>query len=127
MTPRYVFWSCVGCDNSFLNDNCYANGRYCAYEYSNSKISGTDILDEDIRQKCLWNRLVGTKDESLWWDYIREAHTSCFNDINIDCSKDAHSKLGLDFQKTKQCYDDSWSGSNKRDSSTENSIIHDEI
>lgn len=54
MTPRYVFWSCFGCDDSFLKDNCYANGRYCAYEYSNSAITGTDIIDEDIREKCLW-------------------------------------------------------------------------
>lgn len=100
MTPRYVFWSCVGCDSSFLNDNCYADGRYCAYEYSNSKITGTDIIDEDIRQKCLWNRLVGTKDESLWWDYISEAHKLCFNDINRDCSRDTHTKVGLDYSIT---------------------------
>jgi hypothetical protein len=127
MTPRYVFWSCVGCDNSFLNDNCYAEGRYCAYEYSNSKITGTDIIDEDIRQKCMWNRLVGTKDESLWWDYISEAHKACFNDINRDCSRDAHTKVGLDFSLTQTCYDESWSGSNYRSASTENSIIHAEI
>jgi len=53
-TPHYVFWECPNCDASYIKDDCYGGGRYCAVEPSNSAIKGKDIVLEDLRQKCMW-------------------------------------------------------------------------
>lgn len=38
MTPRFVFWECIGCDNETLNQHCYGGGKYCAD--SGTKLTG---------------------------------------------------------------------------------------
>ena len=48
-TPHYVFWECVGCDQRYLEQDCYGGGKYCAIEQSNSVISGKEIVMEDLR------------------------------------------------------------------------------
>ena len=63
-----------------------------AVEPSNDKIAGHEIVDEDLRQKCLWNTLKATKEENdtdKWWDYMSRVHSHCYNVINEDCSKRA--------------------------------------
>jgi hypothetical protein len=54
-TPRYVFWECMNCDEKYLKDDCYGAGRYCAVEPSNANIKGKEIVEEDLRQLCLWD------------------------------------------------------------------------
>jgi hypothetical protein len=49
MTPRYVFWKCTQCEEEHLNNDCYADGKYCAVETTNEKIKGREIIDEDLR------------------------------------------------------------------------------
>lgn len=56
--PHYVFWECNGCDADYIRDDCFAGGDYCAVEPSNDKIKGRDIIQEDLRQKCLYNSLA---------------------------------------------------------------------
>ena len=29
MTPRFVFWECKNCDNTFKSKHCFADGAYC--------------------------------------------------------------------------------------------------
>jgi hypothetical protein len=57
MAPRYVFWKCTNCEKEYLDNDCYGGGKYCAVEPSNDKIKGREIIDEDIRQKCLYEEL----------------------------------------------------------------------
>lgn len=38
MTPRFVFWECIGCDQETLTQHCYGGGKYCAD--SGSKLTG---------------------------------------------------------------------------------------
>ena len=58
MTPRFVFWVCEDCDDEFLDTHCFGGelwgGKYCATEYENAEIPGTDIVLEDLRQMCLY-------------------------------------------------------------------------
>lgn len=46
-----------------------------------------------------------------WFDYVERVHQECRNLINEDCSKRAHTKLKLDWEKTYQCVKDSFSQS----------------
>ena len=55
--PHYVFWECTNCDQVYLDKDCYGNGRYCALEPSNANIQGQEIIEEDLRQLCLWEQL----------------------------------------------------------------------
>ena len=49
MTPHFIFWKCPFCDDTYLNIDCYAQGKYCAIEPSNENINGRDIIQEDLR------------------------------------------------------------------------------
>ena len=53
-TPHYVFWKCPFCEEQYLKNDCYGNGKYCAVEPSNDELKGREIILEDIRQKCLY-------------------------------------------------------------------------
>lgn len=53
-TPHYVFWKCPFCEEQYLKNDCYGNGKYCAVEPSNEEIRGREIILEDLRQKCLY-------------------------------------------------------------------------
>lgn len=81
-TPHYVFWQCQNCDDAYTEKDCYGGGKYCAVEPSNDKIAGTEIIDEDLRQKCLWNILAEKEQTDLWWDYVARVHSRCYNVIN---------------------------------------------
>ena len=56
MTPRFVFWKCTFCEDEYLQNDCYSGGRYCAVEPSNENIKGRDIILEDLREKCLYQK-----------------------------------------------------------------------
>jgi hypothetical protein len=49
MTPRYVFWRCPFCEQTYLDNDCFGGGKYCAVEASNEKIKGREIILEDLR------------------------------------------------------------------------------
>lgn len=53
-TPHYVFWECIGCDQRYIEQDCYGGGKYCAVEPSNTAINGKEIIEEDLRQSCLF-------------------------------------------------------------------------
>ena len=44
MTPHYVFWKCNSCEQKYLDNDCYANGRYCAIEPGNDHIKGREVI-----------------------------------------------------------------------------------
>jgi len=129
--PHYVFWQCEHCDKRYVERDCYGGGKYCAVEPSNDKIAGHEIVDEDLRQKCLWNVLKADKENEnatdLWWDYIARVHSHCYNVINEDCSKRAFEHLEISWEKTQKCIDDSFSSKDRTSPTTTNKLIDDEI
>lgn len=58
MTPHYVFWKCNSCEQDFLDKDCFGGGKYCAIESTqeNYKLKGRDIILEDLRQKCIYQK-----------------------------------------------------------------------
>jgi len=61
-------------------------------------MTGREIIMEDLRQKCLYNKVYSqVKTRFMWWTYIKYVHYNCYSTINEDCSKNAHLKLGLDY------------------------------
>lgn len=130
MTPRYVFWKCPYCEQSFLDKNCYSGGKYCAIEEKEDdyKVTGRDIIREDLRQKCVYKTSYNsTATRHIWWDYIQYVHRNCRNAITKDCSENAHIALGIDFKDTLDCVSDSFSGKDWASASVSNSIIDEEI
>ena len=56
-TPRIFSFECKSCDKETLNRDCFYKGKYCAHSIFNTRLSGQDILYENLRQKCLHNKL----------------------------------------------------------------------
>jgi hypothetical protein len=54
-------------------------------------------------------------------------HINCYSVINNECSKRAHLKLGLDYDKTQQCWKGSFDTTNWGDENTNNTKIDTEI
>jgi hypothetical protein len=124
MTPRYVFWKCTFCEEEYLQNDCFGGGKYCAVEPSNENIKGRDIILEDLREKCLYEKTYKDKStRQVWWEYMAFVHKNCYNVINEDCSKRAHDRLGLNFEETKRCVSSSFSSSDWQSNKTVNYII----
>jgi len=127
MTPHFVFWNCPFCEEEYMKNDCFSGGKYCAVEASNDKIKGKDIILEDLRQKCLYKQLYESGEREKWWNYISKFHQACSTAINEDCSRLAHERAGLSFEKSKQCVEDSFSSDDWESSFTKNTIIDAEI
>ena len=56
MTPRFVFWVCLECDDEFMHANCFGGGKYCATDSGNDLILGKEIVMEDLRQMCIYQQ-----------------------------------------------------------------------
>ena len=126
-TPHYVFWECTNCDQTYLDNDCYGNGKYCALEPSNANIRGQEIVEEDLRQLCIWEQAVAQNNTNLWWKYIQKVHSKCYSVINRDCSQRAHKALGIDWETTSQCLKNSFSGKDWTGKNTYNTKIDSEI
>ena len=97
-------------------------------EPSNENIKGREIIDEDLREKCIYEKSYS--DDSTryqWWAYMQFVHQNCYNVINEDCSRRAHERLGLNFQETQTCMKRSFVGKDWGSNSTYNTIIDSEI
>jgi hypothetical protein len=109
MTPRYFTWSCENCDESITDVDCVSSGKYCAIDETNYSMTGKSIILENLRQKCIYlNAMKNKKDDSSWWNYVKKAHSRCYNDFTEDCSKEIHNELSINYAETIKCVDDSF-------------------
>jgi len=107
--PRYVFWECSNCDAKYMENDCYGGGKYCAVESSNANIKGRDIVQEDLRQLCLWGKFSKQNMTEQWWNYVTRVHSTCYSVINEDCSRRAHQFLDINYDETMKCVANSFS------------------
>lgn len=127
MTPHFAFWTCEMCDTSILKRDCFAEGQYCAINDKNLNTTGQAILYEDLRQYCLHEQLLKERREYTWWDYVSEFHSQCYNEVTEDCSRNAHAKLNLDWEKTQECVDGTFYSRSKKDKwQMKNTMFEDE-
>lgn len=131
MTPRFVFWQCQDCDKDFLEKHCFSNGKYCALDSGNSKLSGREIVLEDLRQMCVYEKAYANeRTRQMFWDYIKNIHEECNNNLNEDCSRFAHKEIQLEWDSTQKCVKDSFSTSDSSkwgDEGVVNTRIDDDI
>jgi|DEB0MinimDraft_12_1074336.scaffolds.fasta_scaffold25972_2 hypothetical protein len=104
MTPRFRFWQCFECEKDFIERNCFGNGKYCAHDSNHPTIPGRDIILEDLRQMCVYEKdYTSKKTRGLWWDYIINVHEECYGGVTKECSRLAHKDLGMSFDITNVC------------------------
>jgi hypothetical protein len=54
--PRPVTWACPHCDDTFKNNQCVSDGKYCAMKHDDKlKLSGSELIHEDLRQYCIYD------------------------------------------------------------------------
>lgn len=128
MTPRFVFWMCEECDDDFLAANCYGGGRYCAMDSGNSKLTGKEIVLEDLRQMCIYDYAYNkVNNRQLFWDYIKNVHSECDSKLNEDCSKYAHKETSIKWEITQKCVKESFTSPEWDKLSTNNTLIDKDI
>lgn len=125
MTPHFVSWKCQECDDDFKKKECFGNGKYCAILHEKFKLPGKEILLEDLRQRCIYQKFP-TNHRAVFWDYIKKVHTSCAGYINEDCSKTAHEQLQLDYQETMNCVSDTFARGDSSDWRQDNHALEEE-
>jgi hypothetical protein len=122
MTPYYFSWPCSEWDDDIKAIDCYGNGKYWAVDYYDMNTKGRDILLANIRQKWIYKHSMKTKkNDADWWEYVTKAHASCYTDFTEDCSKRIHEKVGIDYNTTMQCVEESFT--NKGTQDEDNSIL----
>ena len=87
---------------------------------------------EDLRQMCIYRQVYhkGANGRQKFWDYIKKVHDECEEGINEDCSKYGHKEVDVDWERTMECVQDSFSTPNKAewvDKSTKNSFIDTDV
>ena len=88
MTPHFKFWECKNCEASFAERNCFGMGKYCALDTNHKTMTGKDIILEDLRQLCIYNKEYNNEnDRPTWWDYMKNVHMNCYGAVNEDCSR----------------------------------------
>lgn len=109
--PRYVTWACPNCDSSYIEEECYSNGAYCAPNHVKdtfNQVKGQSILLEELREMCLHKMTDDMGNTTIWWEYMKYAHMECYNFIGTKCSKEGLKHVGIEYSDVKQCVDDSF-------------------
>ena len=107
--PKFVTWTCEGCDADFKKENCLSNGKYCALQSDMSnQISGSEIIMEDLRQYCLYKALNQKNKNEKFFDYIDFVHEMCHSRIDEKCSKLGVKKIGFEQKWVDNCVKDSF-------------------
>lgn len=90
--------------DEFMVNNCISNGKYCAFNMeSNSSVTGLKILQESLRQKCIFMNSV-----SKYFDYMGLFYDKCFEKFDLDCSTQQFSQLKIDPALIDKCVKDSF-------------------
>ena len=117
--PSYKFKTIYDTRNEgFLKQHCFFKGEYCVLE--DSKLSPVSVLQEGIRQICLWklgNSSENPNMKNVWWNYISSYKTCLEKKLNkktndtLDCYEEILDNLlvGTDLQKNlENCIEDSY-------------------
>lgn len=117
--PSYKFKTIYNTRNEgFLKEHCFYKGEYCVLE--DVKLSPVSVLQEGIRQICLWN--LGSSSENpnmknVWWNYISSYKSCLEKKLNkktkdtLDCYEEILDNLyvGTDLQKDlENCIENSY-------------------
>ena len=93
--------------DDFLVDHCYQNGKFCGAE--GNKFESFSILNEGLRQICIWELSKKVNNNKLWWDYVLNYKNCLYNkkqknkeNQSLDCYKDIYSRHSYNNLLTKK-------------------------
>lgn len=82
-------------DEEFLKQHCFWKGRYCGVE--GDGFESLSVLEEGIRQICVWEVSENESGKRLWWDYVFNYRNCLIKKINmrnekknLDCYKEIY-------------------------------------
>jgi len=75
MNQKYLF------DKNFFTKNCYSLGSFCVETEKGVINKPLELLDEGIRQMCLWEQSSDDKKDK-WFKYIENWKDQCLADLN---------------------------------------------
>jgi len=134
--PRFVTWACPMCPDDYKEANCVSDGKYCAMrKNSNLRISGAELLHEDLRQFCLhsltkdhessgiffgakelaMSKLINSKalaPQAIYFEYLKRAHELYETRISEEESEKLMDNFGIDFGKIQECVNETFEGPN---------------
>lgn len=93
----FVNWQCQQCDQEFKLKNCISDGRYCAIDQFGNK-NGRQIVLEDLRQYCLFKKLVLKSKSQKFFEYIDRLHEQCGTNGLEDCSKEIIKQIDFPYE-----------------------------
>lgn len=87
-TPHYIVWQCpdVYKATEQCHSQCIHNGRYCAPDPDGSieeGYSGAEVVQENLRQLCVFKAANASGKPWLWWDYVTRFAESCAMDTKM--------------------------------------------
>eukprot|EP00457_Paulinella_chromatophora_P002326 gb/GEZN01002330.1/.p1 GENE.gb/GEZN01002330.1/~~gb/GEZN01002330.1/.p1 ORF type:complete len:776 (+),score=60.83 gb/GEZN01002330.1/:50-2377(+) len=109
--------STYGCHNTGqCGSQCINNGLYCAIDPDNSidrGVSGAQVIEENLRQICIYRTVNTTKEYYKWWDYVSTFQTDCAYEQDLwskTCSDQVLLKVEIDAAQVHACVTRSQTG-----------------
>jgi hypothetical protein len=122
-TPYYTLYDGenYGCqiDSKLCGNLCTNGGRYCYPDPDwdrNSGLSGANVIEETLRQKCIWLHYGGEKaplkDQGIgekWWVYVSQFNADCGTAryADKDCIESTMASAKIDSSLIQKCMSDS--------------------
>lgn len=121
-TPHYFIWEGEkwGCTiGEICATQCTKGGYYCNPDPDHNLfngVSGKDVVEENLREICVWEQADKLKNSGIWWDYVTSFASKCHPGstpspdlFNKACSEAVQKTIpNLDPQAVSKCVDDSW-------------------
>lgn len=78
-TPHYKIWRCPDAykDSDECRKQCIHKGRYCSPDPSSDKFDGKDVIEENLRQLCVFKLANASGQSWVWWDYVTRFADQC--------------------------------------------------
>jgi len=143
--PHYITYKSPEYDPNVSKSvaNCISKGLYCATpKYDIGVTDGRDILNENIRQKCIYlisngifknSFLQQTVDKRLYWNYVETFYDKCINktipQFNNKCSIESIKAIGMNEDIVNDCVMSSYVSEKDKiaiDLNNNNSILEEE-
>lgn len=111
-------WGCTELNGAACGNQCTPGGHYCNPDPDQNLAqgkSGRDVIEEDLRQLCVWKQAFDSDAAKLWWTYVIDFATICRSStFSEECSKSMHDKIpGLSWDATMKCVAKSWQPDNR--------------
>lgn len=81
-TPHYITLQCPAeyLEDAFCRSQCINRGRYCEQDPDGNLtagFSGADVVEQNLRQLCVFEWGRDQKKPYIWWKYVTENGNRC--------------------------------------------------